>query len=144
MKETLMKKLFLLALALTAFLWNVTPACAGDARDREGITRALNLYTEAAVKGDSKIAQPAFAPRATMSYTEKGKLVTVPISELFAYYDKTGPHQATYKIETVKVAGDVAVVSIDSRFGDTSFDDMFTLVKDGDDWKIVSKVYHIR
>lgn len=44
----------------------------------------------------------------------------------------------------MKVAGDVAVVSIDSRFGDTSFDDMFTLVKDGDDWKIVSKVYHIK
>ena len=139
-----MKKLFLLALALTAFLWNVAPACAEDAKDIEGITKVLNLYTEAAVKGDSKIAQPAFAPKATMSYTEKGKLVTVPISELFAYYDKTGPHQATYKIETVKVASDVAVVSIDSKFGDTSFDDMFTLVKDGDDWKIVSKVYHIK
>ena len=139
-----MKKLFLLALALTAFLWNVAPACAEDAKDIEGITKVLNLYTEAAVKGDSKIAQPAFAPKATMSYTEKGKLVTVPISELFAYYDKTGPHQATYKIETVKMASDVAVVSIDSKFGDTSFDDMFTLVKDGDDWKIVSKVYHIK
>ena len=139
-----MKKLFLLALALTAFLWNVAPACAEDAKDIEGITKVLNLYTAAAVKGDSKIAQPAFAPKATMSYTEKGKLVTVPISELFAYYDKTGPHQATYKIETVKVASDVAVVSIDSKFGDTSFDDMFTLVKDGDDWKIVSKVYHIK
>ncbi|MBD5418074.1 MAG: nuclear transport factor 2 family protein [Desulfovibrio sp.] len=139
-----MKKLVLITLALAAFLWNISPACADDAKDMEGITKALNLYTEAAVKGDSKIAEPAFAPKATMSYAEKGKLVTVPISELFAYYDKTGPHNATYKIETVKVAGDVAVVSIDSKFGDTSFDDMFTLVKDGDDWKIVSKVYHIK
>lgn len=137
-----MKKLVLLA--ITIFMCYGAPAFADDAREVEGITRALNLYTEAAVKGDSKIAQPAFAPMATMSYTDKGKLVTVPISELFAYYDKTGPHQATYKIETVKVAGDVAVVSIDSKFGDTSFDDMFTLVKDGDNWKIVSKVYHIK
>lgn len=86
-----MKRLFLLMFALTAFLWNVTPACADDAKDVEGITKALNLYTEAAVKGDSKIAQPAFAPKVTMSYTEKGKLVTVPISELFAYYARPAP-----------------------------------------------------
>lgn len=110
----------------------------------EGITKILNLYVDAAEKGDSKIDKPAFAPKATMSYADKGKLVTVPIDELFAYYDKTGPHKATYRIENVKIAGDVATVSIDSKFGDTSFDDMFTLVKDGDGWKIVSKVYHIK
>lgn len=115
-----------------------------DSKEMEGITKALNLYIDAAIKGDSKVAQPAFAPLATMSYAENGKLVTVPISELFAYYDKTGPHQATYEVTSAKIAGDVAIVSIDSKFGNTSFDDMFTLVKDGDNWKIVSKVYHIK
>lgn len=119
-------------------------AKADNETDLAGITKALDLYVGAAIKGDSKVAQPAFAPAATMSYTENGKLVTVPISELYAYFDKTGPHDATYKIESVKIAGDVAVVSIDSKFGNTAFDDMFTLVKDGDAWKIVSKVYHVK
>ncbi len=35
------------------------------------------------------------------------------------------------------------MVSIDSKFGDAEFTDIFTLVKDGD-WKIVSMVYHTK
>ena len=34
----------------------------------DGIKKALGYYTEAAVKGDSKIAMQGFAPAATMSY----------------------------------------------------------------------------
>ena len=141
-----MKRILWIALIAVTFFAGAAFASAAEAEkaDLAGITRALDMYAEAAIKGDSKVAQPAFAPGATMSYAENGKLVTVPISELYAYFDKTGPHQATYKIESVKVAGDVAIVSIDSKFGNTAFDDMFTLVKDGPDWKIVSKVYHIK
>ena len=141
-----MKRIFQITLVIAVLSTGIAfaEAAENEKEDLTGITRALDLYVQAAVKGDSKIAQPAFAPDATMSYAEKGKLVTVPISELYAYFDKTGPHQANYMIETIKVAGDVAIVSIDSKFGETSFDDMFTLVKDGDVWKIVSKVYHMK
>ena len=148
-----MKKLLLIPLVLLAFSLNLNLALAGamekqmqDSEDRAkaAIIQTLDRYIDAAVKGDSKVAEPAFAPLATMSYAEKGKLVTVPIKELFAYYDKTGPHQASYKITSMTISGDVACVSIDSKFGQTSFDDMFTLVRDGDQWKIVSKVYHIK
>ena len=109
-----------------------------------GIRKTLDLYCEASVIGNSKVAQPAFAPTATMSYVENGKLVSVPIKALFDYYDQTGPQPASYEITSCKVATDVAIVSIDSKFGETSFADMFTLVKDGDDWKIISKVYHVK
>lgn len=47
-----------------------------------------------------------------------------------------------FAISSCSVAGDVAMVRIESKFGETDFSDMFTLVKDGSDWKIVSKVYH--
>lgn len=140
-----MKKLLLgLLLVCAALAQGQFIAAETASEDVAGITKALDLYVAAAVKGDSNVAKPAFAPAATMSYNENGKLVTVPISELYAYFDKTGPHDAAYKIESIKVAGDVAIVSIDSKFGKTAFDDMFTLVKDGDTWKIVSKVYHIK
>lgn len=42
------------------------------------------------------------------------------------------------------MADDVAMVRIESKFGQTEFSDMFALVKYGDDWKIVSKVYHVK
>lgn len=109
-----------------------------------GIEKALNYYIEAAVKGDSKIAMQGFAPAATMSYAEGCSLVTVPIQALYNYYDQTGPHNATYEISACSVAGDVAMVRIESKFGESEFSDMFTLVKDSSDWKIVSKVYHVK
>ena len=36
-----------------------------------------------------------------------------------------------------------AIVSVDTQFGAVKFTDMFALVRDGDDWKIVAKVYHM-
>ena len=115
-------------------------ACSDE--ELAGIEKALGYYTEAAVKGDSKIAKQGFAPLATMSYTENDSLVTVPIQALYDYYDQTGPHNASYEIADCIIAGDVAMVRIESKFGENEFSDMFTLVKDGVNWKIVSKVYH--
>lgn len=123
---------------------NSTKCCNATADEIAGIRKALDLYCEASVKGDSKIAEHAFAPTATMSYAENGKLVSVPIKALFDYYDQTGPQPASYEISSCNVADDVAIVSIDSKFGETRFADMFTLVKDGNDWKIISKVYHVK
>lgn len=117
---------------------NATP------QELEGIKKALDAYVEAAVKGDSNIAKPVFADAATISYNENDSLVTNPIQALFDYYDQTGPHHAEYEITAAQVAENVAVVSIDSKFGDVGFDDMFTLVKDGNNWKIVSKIYHVK
>lgn len=121
-----------------------TKCCNATADEIAGIRKALDLYCEASVKGDSKIAEPAFAPTATMSFAENGKLVSVPIKALFDYYDQTGPQPASYEITSCNVATDAAIVSIDSKFGETRFADMFTLVKDGNDWKIISKIYHVK
>lgn len=118
--------------------------CNADSADVAGIRKALDLYTEAAIKGDSKIAKAAFAPAATMSYAEGDSLVTVPIQTLFDFYDTTGAVPASYDMSACSVADDVAIVRIESKFGETEFADMFTLVKDGNDWKIVSKVYHVK
>lgn len=109
-----------------------------------GIRKALDLYTETAVKGDSKIAEPAFAKTATMSFTENDTLISVPIQALFDYYNIECPQSASYEISVCDVADDAAIVRIESQFGETKFSDMFTLVKDGSDWKIISKIYHVK
>lgn len=147
-----MKNFAVLALIALGLIFNVSYLNAAEKQsmndaqmkaEMAAIVKALDMYAGAAIKGSSKVAEPAFAPLATMSFTENGKLVTVPIKALYEYFDKTGPHPASYEITSAKIEGDVATVSIDSKFGDTKFNDMFTLVKDGNDWKIVSKVYHI-
>ncbi|MCM1371853.1 MAG: nuclear transport factor 2 family protein, partial [Bacteroides sp.] len=64
--------------------------------------------------------------------------------ELFTYYDATGKQSASYEVSQYSIAGNVAMVRIESKFGETEFSDMFTLAKNGKDWKIVSKVYYMK
>lgn len=108
------------------------------------IRKPLDLYVQAAIEGDSKVARPAFAERATISHAENDSLICLPIQALFDYYDETGRQPASYEITECNVAGDVAMVRIESAFGEAQFTDMFALVKEGSDWKIVSKVFTVK
>lgn len=123
---------------------NITDMNNISNEDLSGIRKALDLYVAAAVEGDSNVAKSAFAENATMSHAENDSLVCLPIKALYDYYDATGKHPASYEISECSVAGDVAMVRIESVFGDTKFTDMFALVKEGKDWKIVSKIFHVK
>lgn len=52
--------------------------------------------------------------------------------------------EVSYQVTTCDVADNVAIVRIESQFGETKYADMFSMVKDGNDWKIVSKIYHVK
>lgn len=110
----------------------------------QGIVKAIDCYVEGGIKASGDAAKPGFAETATMSWYENGKLQSVPIQALFDGFDTWEPTESSYEIINYEVAGDVAMVAIDSKFGEAKFIDMFTLVKDGEDWRIVSKVYHIK
>lgn len=105
------------------------------------IRKPLDLYVNAAVEGDSKVAQPAFVEGATITHVEGDSIVCLPIKELFDYYDATGKQPASYEILELNVYGDIAMVSIASVFGDARFNDIFTLARSAEGWKIVSKIF---
>lgn len=111
------------------------------ASDLDGIREALDRYVGASIEGDSNVAKEAFAEGATISHAEDGELICLPIATLYEYYDETGKQPASYEINDINLYGDVAVVTIDSLFGDTAFVDMFSMVKGKDGWKIVSKIF---
>lgn len=119
---------------------------SGNATPEEcaGIKKALDLYVKAAVDGDSNVARPAFAEGATISHAEGDSLICLPIQELFDYYDQTGKQPASYEVSECSVDGNVAMVRIDSKFGEAQFTDMFTLVKEGAEWKIVNKIFTVK
>ncbi len=154
-----MKKLFILPLLLLLIL---STACCGktecetsknsetmcenkvSSEDLAGISKALDLYVNAAVEGTSQVARPAFVEGATITHVENDSIICLPIQALFDYYDETGKQTASYEISDCNVAGDVAMVRIESKFGDAEFSDMFTLAKEGNDWKIVSKIFTVK
>lgn len=109
-----------------------------------GIIKAIDYYIEGGRKGDSKIARKGFAETATMSWYDNGELKSVPIQALYDLYDQPQKLEGgvSYEISSCSIADDVAIVRIESQFGNNRFSDMFSLVKDSDGWKIVSKVYH--
>ena len=120
-------------------------ACPCSSSVDKGIVATVDLYIEGGRKGDSKITRKAFAPNATMSWSEKGKSVTVPIQALYDYVDKSGAQTVTRgEIKVGAQTATTAIVSVDTQFGAVKFTDMFALVRDGDDWKIVAKVYHVK
>lgn len=118
-------------------------SCKATPQERAGITKAIAYYIQAGRKGDSRIAQKGFAPAATMSWAENNALKTVPIKALYTYFDEK-PRSASCEIAACSIAGDIAMARVESVFDGARFTDMFTLVKDGEDWKIVSKVYHLK
>ena len=120
-------------------------ACPCTSSVDKGIVAAVDLYIEGGRKGDSKITRKAFAPNATMSWAEKGKSVTVPIQALYDYVDKSGAQTVTRgEIKVGAQTATTAIVSVDTQFGAVKFTDMFALVRNGDEWKIVAKIYHVK
>ena len=120
-------------------------ACKCQSPVDKGIAKAVGYYIEGGRKGDSKITRKAFAQWATMSWLENGKLTTVPIQALYEYVDKSGAQTVTHgEIKVCAKTDTTAVVSVDTQFGAVKFTDMFAIVRNGDEWKIVAKVYHVR
>lgn len=111
---------------------------------KSGILKAIDLYIGAGNRGDSKTAKEVFVPTATVSWVENGELKNIPVQGLYDFFDQSGPLKSSYELASINVAEDVATVRIESQFGTAKFADMFAMVKDGDKWKIVSKVYHAK
>ena len=120
-------------------------ACKCQKPVDKGIEKAVGYYIEGGRKGDSKITSKAFAQWATMSWSNNGKLTTVPIQALYEYVDKSGAQTVTHgDIKVCAKTDTTAVVSVDTQFGDAKYTDMFSLVRNGDEWKIVAKIYHVK
>lgn len=113
-------------------------AAEADVPAREAITRTIDQYIDGGRKGSSEVMRRAFHDGATI-YTAKGG---GPIQLLYDLVDKKdAAKEIPYRIATLEIAENIAMarVEIDNWAG-AKYTDMFTLVKDGEQWKIVSKV----
>ncbi|MFH6959133.1 nuclear transport factor 2 family protein [Flavobacterium aquidurense] len=112
--------------------------------EEKEILKTLELYAEGARQHNSAMTAQAFAPEATMSWSDNGHLKSVGIKELYDIIDKKGPFKVTYEVTSIDIAGSVALVRIESQFNENRYTDMFSMVKDGSSWKILSKVYLLK
>lgn len=112
--------------------------------DYEVIKATLNKYLEAGKKGKSAIMKPAFHKDAIMYTSAKGDISGGAIQGLYDYIDgNPAAPEIEAEITAIDIAGTVAYARVESNnWHGARFSDMFLLVKEGNEWKILTKVFY--
>jgi hypothetical protein len=88
---------------------------------------------------------PAFHPNATIHGYIGPDLFGGPIQMLFDWNDQNGPAtDLKHNIASIDIEGTIATVRLElDNWTGHKFTDMFTLLKTGGEWKIISKVFYL-
>lgn len=113
--------------------------------DEAAITKTIEQYIEAGVKGDSTLMAESFHPAATIYSVSAGKSDGGPIQILFDAVEGNPAPNLTGVIGPVEVNVTTATATLVlSDWSGANYTDQFTLLKAEGSWKILSKVYHDR
>ena len=116
--------------------------------EKAAVRKVVQQYIDGTYQGDAKVLRDCFHPKADMNgYLQDQLLLGSP--EPFFENIENNPSMADagapYKgeITFVDVVGKVANVTIkETGFGgDMAFTDYFHLIKERDEWKIISKTF---
>ena len=113
-------------------------------KDYQAVKAVLNQYLKAGMEGKSDILRPYTHKDALMFGRADGKLEGGSIDNLFAYLDN---HPAAKELEAeitaIEIVEGIAYARVESNnWNGARFTDMFLLVKDGNDWKILTKAFY--
>lgn len=139
-----MKKLVLsfiiLSLASVAALY---PAWAQN-KEEAGVRQALNYYIQGHVTGDGENFRKAFHTEAKLFWIREGQFTQRTSAEFIAgASSKPAADEAERKrsIESIDITGNAAIAKIVLDYPTVRFTDYMSLLKIGDEWKIVNKTF---
>jgi hypothetical protein len=112
--------------------------------DMAAITETVRAYYDGMLAGDALMLGRAFHPRASIVGNWEGALYWKSVAE-FAEECKglvanAGP--AEWRIETLSIMGDMALVRLGNRYAGVWYTDDLSLVKSDGAWRIVHKTFH--
>ena len=134
-KTLLLSSLILAALAVTA---------AAQHPDKDAVRIPLENYLKGHATGDGEYFRKAFHTEGSMIFVRDGKYMSRTFAEYIAgATGKPAADEAKRKrwIESVEVVGNAAVAKIILDYPSVKFTDYMTLLKIGDEWKIVNKSF---
>ncbi len=115
-------------------------------RDYEEVVSTVTKYVEGLRIGSVENVAEAFHKDAVMYGFTEGKLLGGPITNLYDFVQKNGtaPDIKT-RLDVLAITPTTAVVRVDMEKDAIGADytDFHTLLKLGDTWRIVAKVYHM-
>jgi metallo-beta-lactamase class B len=129
--------MFLPALTLALLLQAGTPPADPGPRT------AIELYFKAHAFGDGNYIRQAFTPEAKISFIDHGELKQWTRDEFANHFH--GPAADEYRrvrrVESLDVNGHAASAVVTLEYGQVLLRDHLLLLKMGNEWKIVSKVF---
>lgn len=113
--------------------------------DLSQINGIMKTYVDSARAGNSAVMRPVFHELATICGYVGPNLFVGPMQLFFDWHDDNGPAAGIKVLDThIDIEGTAASVRIDlDDWTGIRFTDFFTLVKIDEEWKILSKVFHL-
>lgn len=116
-----------------------------DMSEYYAVEKAAQKFVESVGSGNSAPAKELFYPEAVMFGFLDGRLEHGPIQNLYDNIDTVGADPG-YKarIDVLCIEETVAIVRVleDNWSGRIDFSDFLMMIKMGDEWKCVAKVYN--
>jgi hypothetical protein len=145
MRHTRYARLAMVALAVPAVV--ALTHARGRLDDEEPLVRrALDHYIQGHATGVGDHFRAAFDPQGRVVSIRDGRLAMMTIDE-FVGRAATGKPAADEgrrrrRIESIDITGDAAVAKVVLEYPAVRFTDYMTLLKTGDEWRIINKAFH--
>lgn len=130
-----------IALGFLAISFNAATAQSDSAAARV----PLENYIQGHATGNGDFMRKAFHPEAKVMAFRDGKLTNLTAEEFASRFNgKPAPDEAQRKrrIESVEITGNAGFGKIVLEYPTVTFTDYMSLLKVGDEWKIVNKVFY--
>lgn len=134
-------------LTLVTSLLLVAPAALAQGKSSEeaGVRAAIEHYFKGHSTGDGANHRLAFHPEAKLFWIRDGQLAT-RTSEEYAAGSKGTPApdeaQRKRRIDFIDISGNAAIAKVTLDHPEVTFTDYMSLLKIGDEWKIVNKTFY--
>jgi hypothetical protein len=135
---------FGLALLLVLATTQATIAASGD---EASVRAAVSVYLQGQATGDAEYYRRVFHPDARLHGVRDGKPEQRTLAEYLALQSgKPAADEASRKrtVTNVVVTGDAAVATIVLDYPRAITTDHMSLIRNGDNWTIVHKLYNVR
>lgn len=137
-------KISKLLLALCSLMIGLSLSVKAQSED-EAVKTCVNNYLEGVLKGDAARLNLAFHPTAILRSinTSTGALQDIPVAKFISTTPAGGIQTkgGSTKLLSYSYIGVSALATVELQFADFKYVDLLSMLKFGNEWKIVSRVF---
>lgn len=108
----------------------------------QGVTETVNAYFKGGTDGDIESFRRAFHPQTNVIFAEDGEYRSWTFEEYLGLWTPGKRSERATSILELDVTGNTASAKVEARYSTHRFIDYLSLLRLGDEWKIVGKIFY--